>query len=545
MAINTSRRALQREIDEEVSNYEQRIRELKTRRNAYADISTLPQELLVDIFLLVQVGSFLKDCHRITHVCRHWRHTAISTPILWTRPPPRHHDYTNLMLERSKPANLNIVLLFQVSAATLSSLSSHIGRIQALKIFYSTDRLTDVCNRLIASGNVFSRLESLDIGRPAQLRNTVDWTLPGAFIHRASSLRSLRLSRVAFDWQMLSPLNLVSLRLMHIRLIKKISIKTLLDTLRRMPRLQHLVFTLADLLPHDIPPNQASRIALPHLQSLNLTDCNSPHIPYLLSHLLLPRLNSLLIDVSRARDGEGYSSNYFTTITTTITTGAFQVSGKLMIQPGHIQCISGLNEVFVKIWLPRATNHDHDVRRTEQLLRPMASTFYGLVQVMLTMPLNSNELVQIFGKMQQLKVVTVCGYLSLIPALTGALAHHSGHDSPQGTCTFPSLDTIGCSSLYWDQIDHNVVADFCDALVQRRNHATACRKFDPGLMSQSAHESLQRPHDPSDEALGISRTEWSLVTAASKSSGPHSLMISWSHHDLSVCNHEPAAAIRI
>lgn len=58
---STIHKDFQSKIDEELTAYEQRIRELKTRRNAYADVSMLPQELLVDIFFLVQDESPLKD----------------------------------------------------------------------------------------------------------------------------------------------------------------------------------------------------------------------------------------------------------------------------------------------------------------------------------------------------------------------------------------------------------------------------------------------------------------------------------------------------
>jgi hypothetical protein len=105
MTIDMSSKEYQRKIDEEVSTYQECIRELHARRNAYADISTLPQELLVDIFLLVRDNRAFKHWHRIPHVCQHWRQTAVSTPFLWIELPTRHEINTTLMLERSKTAN--------------------------------------------------------------------------------------------------------------------------------------------------------------------------------------------------------------------------------------------------------------------------------------------------------------------------------------------------------------------------------------------------------------------------------------------------------
>jgi hypothetical protein len=67
---------------------------------------------------------------------------------------------------------------------------------------------------------------------------------------------------------MLAPLNLTSLQLTYdVGLAKKISGKTLLDTLKQMPRLQGLTFRLVGLLPSDAPREQVDKIVLSHLQS--------------------------------------------------------------------------------------------------------------------------------------------------------------------------------------------------------------------------------------------------------------------------------------
>ncbi|KAF5325340.1 hypothetical protein D9619_010086 [Psilocybe cf. subviscida] len=469
---------LQRKIDEEVSAYQKRIRELNTHRNTYADISMLPQELLVDIFLLVQSNSPLKNWHQITHVCQRWRDTAVSTPILWTKPPTRHHNYTILMLERSKTANLNIFLESQISTATLSSILSHIGRVHTLKMSLTTRALIDVCGRLIASGHMLSHLEGLDIKHSSQWHSTtVDWTFLSILIRQSSSLRSIRLSLVTFDWQMLAPSNLASLHLIQIGLVEKISGKTLLDTLGKMPCLQHLALDLDDLLLPQNPPytGEVDKIALLHLRSLDIIDYKRPHIPYLLSHLLLPKLNSFKIATFRVRDGQGYSSDSLAAITTTIANGDFRVSGALLVERNHLR-ISAFGEVFVDIRLPRATNGEYEIRCTQQLLRQIAPSFHGLVQVTLVIPLNSDELFQIFGNMHRLKAVTVYQYGAQISALTDALAHCSDHaNCPQGARAFSSLDTIGCNAVYWDEVDSGVVTNFCNVLLQRFNHAAAIK----------------------------------------------------------------------
>ncbi|KAF5325171.1 hypothetical protein D9619_010078 [Psilocybe cf. subviscida] len=463
-------------IDEEVSTHHQRIRELNTRRNTYAEISILPQELLVDIFLLVQNNSPLEDWHQIAHVCRHWRHTAVNTAILWTEPPTRHPDYTDLMLYRSKRANLNIVLGSEIPTATITSILSHIGRIQTLQMALSMEELTDVCKRFIVSGHMLLQLESLNI-RCLDLSGfgvTTKWRFTSILIRQSSSLRSLCLTRVAFDWQMLAPFDLVSLHLIDIGLVDKISTKTLLDTFRQMPLLQHLSLSLADLLrPGDVPAIQASKVALPCLESLNVIECKSLHIPYLLSHLLLPRLNRLQIDASARGENEGYYSNTLATIMTTIKNGDFRVGGRLFVERRHISIAAlGCDRIFVTIWLPKASNTYHEIQCTQQFLKQIVSTYNGLAQVTLGIPLNSDELVEIFSNTHQLKAISIYGHNSLVFALNVALAYRTGHNSQNGARVFSSLDTIGCDNVEWDEIDSSVVTNFCHTLLQRSNYAT-------------------------------------------------------------------------
>lgn len=468
---NMRRRDMQIEIDKELSIYEQRILELKMRRNTYTDISTLPSELLVGIFLLVQASRPLKEWHRITHVCRHWRDTAINTPILWTKPPTRNEHYTSLMLERSKIASLNILLDSQVSTSAVTSISGHIGRIQTLEMVLRTDQLTNTWDRLGASSQVFSRLESLDIERPWWRHNTTNWTLPSTIIERTTLIHSLHLKRITFDWQILAALNLTSLQLTDVRLTEQVSSEKLLQTLRQMPRLHHLALNLVDLLfPIDVPTMQFTIVPLLFLQSLDVSDYNHRHIPFLLSHLSLPRLNNLSIHSRTAHDNESYFSNALTTIATILTNGNFQVSGSLYIERSYIR-ISAPNKILVSITLPQVSNTDHEIQCSREFLRQIIPIFHGLVQLRLVVPLTSDELVQMFGNLHQLKAVIIYEHNTLISALTGALAHDSGHGVP----TFSSLDTIGCDDVDWDGIDRNMVVDFCNALLQRSQHTTAIK----------------------------------------------------------------------
>lgn len=450
------------------------MQELKTGGHTHADISKLPPELLVSIFLLVQANSPLKDWHRITHVCAYWRDTALGSPILWTKPPAHNQNYTHLMLERSKTANLDIVLARSVSTATITSISSHIGRIQVLKMDLSADQLNDVWNHFSTSGQIFSQLKSLDIDRPINdFRSfSVDLLLPSAVFQLPSSLDTIHLRAVTIDWKMIAPLNLTSLCLGDVGITDKISIQTLLDTLRQMPRLRDLALPLTTLLPNDVPTIQATKVALPCLHSLYMTDNNPRHIMFLLSHFTLPMLNSLKTYSLQGHGHESYSFDDLTTIVTTIANGKFPVGGSLHIEPGYISNAI-INKIFFATSLPRVRDENDIIRSTQQLLTQIAPLFPGLVQVTFAIPLDSEQMVQIFGSMRQLQAITIYESRALLSALTSALVHVS----PDGTRTFPGLDTVGCNDVYWGAVPRRVVIDFCNALLQRsyRGRGTAIK----------------------------------------------------------------------
>ncbi|KAJ6466274.1 hypothetical protein C8R45DRAFT_1219390 [Mycena sanguinolenta] len=56
-------------------------------RYIIAPIRTLPLELLTEIFdLTIEPDTHIRDAHRISQVCSHWRQVAHGTPRLWSRP---------------------------------------------------------------------------------------------------------------------------------------------------------------------------------------------------------------------------------------------------------------------------------------------------------------------------------------------------------------------------------------------------------------------------------------------------------------------------
>ncbi|EPS93713.1 hypothetical protein FOMPIDRAFT_1135667, partial [Fomitopsis schrenkii] len=172
----TSREALERQ---KVHHYEC-IRVINTQLNALAPVSRIPPEVLSEIFLhtaerVAALGSSpprVRDWIRVTHVCRHWRETALQCTALWSRVDvPALPERLSEFLSRSKDAPLSMVLSFRplrqpgtrqfVSSedAVLLALSA-LHRVQTLVVDASGDPTKAVLQRL---GGRAPLLESLTI----------------------------------------------------------------------------------------------------------------------------------------------------------------------------------------------------------------------------------------------------------------------------------------------------------------------------------------------------------------------------------------------
>jgi F-box-like len=97
-ASSTAAKAhLRQAIDDKIKPLEDSIRVLKCRRNALAPISTLPPEILTEIFSILSHSAY--DNEKVgylawlwvTHVCHNWREIALNHPRLWS-----HINFTKL-----------------------------------------------------------------------------------------------------------------------------------------------------------------------------------------------------------------------------------------------------------------------------------------------------------------------------------------------------------------------------------------------------------------------------------------------------------------
>lgn len=118
------RETRQANIDAKLANLVGVARSCREERNAFAAISTLPTEILSQIFQWLvywrcfsprgrYIGDqdvFKHDLRPITHVCRCWRQTALGSPNLWSCLFHRDTSVSYELLGRAKGAPLYIFL---------------------------------------------------------------------------------------------------------------------------------------------------------------------------------------------------------------------------------------------------------------------------------------------------------------------------------------------------------------------------------------------------------------------------------------------------
>ncbi|KAF5330508.1 hypothetical protein D9619_005214 [Psilocybe cf. subviscida] len=275
-----------------------RIQELCTWWNTYAPISKLPDEVLLEIFALTQRLFPDEQWYReVTHVCRHWRYTAINASTLWTDPPLSQHHFAMLMLERSKSADLNIYIGSNTAITTIKPVLNCIGRIKDLTIILGIELMGSVLSLLVEGDQQASRLRKLTL----ECESDEPWDARPMFGLSATVfcqfrlLRELNIYNTIFDWNVLPLPNLVDLDLRQITFPARMPIHQLLDTLRQMPHLENLAIPLSQssLLPPSTTEMHANaQVTLSRLTRLTMVDSHTytDYIGWFLSKMTLPRL---------------------------------------------------------------------------------------------------------------------------------------------------------------------------------------------------------------------------------------------------------------
>jgi hypothetical protein len=317
--MNTSQEnsQLHQAIDAEIKSLdsEESIRALKRRRNALSPVSSLPPEMIADIFSLLCIPSTSfsggnPDYHlarlSVSHVCHRWRDIALNQPLLWN-----HVDFTNLsmtgaaeILVRAKSAPLYLeASIFGKRwdnarfSAFLKELQPRVPHIYHLKTSAESAFLHGILEGLVSPAPALEYL-SLSSHRPGvdrhilERRPSIHDTL---FDSSTPRLSCLELSNCNISWR--SPLlkGLKNLEILSPSADTRPKLAVWLDALDEMRQLTSLTLHFASpaIAPHF--PFVIQRIVTIHsLARLDILafpeDC-----ALALAHLDLPALTSLCL----------------------------------------------------------------------------------------------------------------------------------------------------------------------------------------------------------------------------------------------------------
>ncbi|KAK0202652.1 hypothetical protein DFS33DRAFT_1341918 [Desarmillaria ectypa] len=283
------------QIDAEILQHEEAVRELKSRRNALAPISKLPPEMLSRIFLFVSYphGSYKSLLWiNVSHVSRHWRAIALGFPALWSSPPFTTPAWAHEMLRRSKMAPLNIVAdltyMTPKMLAAFDNAMKQVDRSAELNLT-GTKTMEKYLTDLTKRAPFLSKLCIVQVyTRYHEVEEKI--VLPDNFLDgQTPRLRHLDLNRCQVHWDSDLMQNLTYLRIVEPGDFRP-TISQLVDVLEQMPWLETLD------LDHALPivsettktlPSASHVISLPHLSSIRLTS-NVLETANLLNHINFP-----------------------------------------------------------------------------------------------------------------------------------------------------------------------------------------------------------------------------------------------------------------
>lgn len=296
------------ELHDTIINLYSQIRMVKTYINTRIPVGCLLPDILAKVFQIIvdDWGAIdERDSRRyspygwlaLTHVCSHWRNTAIETSTLWTRIVLHKYKIANLVLERSRDAPLFVLcwhdLFTEIEQKQqhwiVNCLSPHLPRVEKVQIAFTSRpvifpplpnplfaRQVPLRVRLIRVKMLFpfSSIDSMAKAKASSLGKHKQFgpSLPPSQIINADPIKTM----VGGDLRHLSMIGVA--RLKH---------KAFLSILDKTPQLESLQVLCVGSL--DLPFNLISPlITLPRLRSLTLDLGTLRILSIFLQHLSYP-----------------------------------------------------------------------------------------------------------------------------------------------------------------------------------------------------------------------------------------------------------------
>ncbi|KAF5330516.1 hypothetical protein D9619_005218 [Psilocybe cf. subviscida] len=478
------------------------IQELRTLRNTYAPISKLPDEVLLEIFALTQkLYPQDKWYQEVTHVCRSWRDIAIDAPTLWTNPPLSKHDFSMLMLARSKSADLTISIPRTTPIITVEHVLNRIGCIKILTVRLEVQALDSIIGLLEKGGQRASRLRTLVL----KCESKESWDsrpmfgLSTAVFCQFHSFRELSLRNVIFDWNILPLPNLEVLILSNTTCPARISLQHLLDILCQMPHLKKLRihFTQNFLpLPSIAETPLIAQVTLSRLSSLEMFGGHTDCIWQFLSKLVLPQLRWLEIEFplnSRIATNNSHRvpSQIAHTIASLVTAGDFGTFYGLRMCGDFFDFNQqDVVDATAQVHIGIKESQDHDaprplfVQTCLDILWLCRARLPHLVELILSWELwlTADELFRLSTELCSVRAIAIYNSATTALLFIGVLASLPQHYPPDtNTCIpFPALSFI--RFLYVDfAADPSMTDALCDSLMLRYEHGVAITRLELGV----------------------------------------------------------------
>ena len=262
----------EQEFDEKLKQYRDSARALRRERNTLTSVSTLPTEVLGEVFCWAvdrnenwMLGA---RSYSFLHVCHHWRTIASSTPELWRRWGSSTSAWKLQSSHyRAGPVDLHLRPSF---AVTMDDDLRHrlrecaaLGNIRSIDLKLDfTQRIEDLISPILDGASPPTGVAALSIRADCQ-----DSDVSGFFTGPVPKLRYLTLTGCTVPWDALAnhTTALTSLTLVDLGKNTATALSLLLSTLLSNPLLEHLSLDLL-LIINDI--EAPFQVSLHHLESL-------------------------------------------------------------------------------------------------------------------------------------------------------------------------------------------------------------------------------------------------------------------------------------